>query len=440
MRSLVTVLILATSLSAQTDTVRERTVRADMEFLASDSLQGRGSGTRDELIAATYVAAQLRQAGVLPQGDNGTYLQNVSIPQTEIVGPPTLQIGDKQWTHGKEVAFLTASADVHGDLQKLTSGTTVKPGAAVFVTLRQDKDAPSVLDQIASPRRAGANIVLVAYAEQIRQRFEASLKGDPVLRQGKSTIMLDAATTALLEQLPEGTSVSVRAKVEEKPPLITRNVVGYLPGTTDEVILLSAHVDHLGMNPSLAGDQIYNGADDDASGVTAVLSLARMLATQPKRRRTVYFVLTGAEELGILGATYFREHAPMPLEKIAANLDFEMIGNPDPAVAAETLWLTGYGRSNLGPELAKRGARLVADPHPEYHFFERADNYPLALKGVIAHTISSYGLHKRYHRPDDDLAHIDFEHMTTAIQSLVKPVLWLVNSTFKPEWNQGKKP
>jgi hypothetical protein len=351
-----------------------------------------------------------------------------------------LLIGDKQWIHGKEVAFLTTSADVHGELQKLTSGAAVKPGAAVFITLRQDKDAPSVLDQMANPRRAGANIVLVAYAEQIRQRFEASLKEDPALRQGKSTVMLDAATTALLEQLPEGTPVSVRAKVEEKPPLITRNVVGYLPGTSDEVILFSAHVDHLGMDKSLSGDQIFNGADDDASGVTAVLNLARMLASQPKRRRTVYFVLTGAEEPGILGATYFREHAPMPLEHIVANLDFEMIGNADPAVAAETLWLTGYGRSNLGPELAKRGARLVADPHPEYHFFERADNYPLALKGVVAHTISSYGLHKRYHRPDDDLTHIDFAHMTTAIQSLVKPVLWLVNSTFKPQWNPGKKP
>ncbi len=440
MRSLVTAFLLATSLSAQTYTVRERTVRADMEFLASDALQGRGSGSRDELIAATYVAAQLCQAGVLPHGDNGTYIQDVKIPQIEIAGPPALLIGDKQWIHGKEVAFLTASADVHGELQKLTSGAAVKPGAAVFITLRQDKDAPSVLDQMANPRRAGANIVLVAYAEQIRQRFEASLKEDPALRQGKSTVMLDAATTALLEQLPEGTPVSVRAKVEEKPPLITRNVVGYLPGTSDEVILLSAHVDHLGMDKSLPGDQIYNGADDDASGVTAVLSLARMLASQPKRRRTVYFVLTGAEEPGILGATYFREHAPMPLEHIVANLDFEMIGNADPAVAAETLWLTGYGRSNLGPELAKRGARLVADPHPEYHFFERADNYPLALKGVVAHTISSYGLHKRYHRPDDDLTHIDFAHMTTAIQSLVKPVLWLVNSTFKPQWNPGKKP
>ena len=84
-----------------------------------------------------------------------------------------------------------------------------------------------------------------------------------------------------------------------------------------------------------------------------------------------------------------------------ANLEFEMIGRPDPAVAPHTLWLTGYERSNLGAELAGHGARLVADPHPEQNFFRRSDNYVLAMKGIIAHTVSSYGLHSDYHRPSD---------------------------------------
>jgi hypothetical protein len=104
------------------------------------------------------------------------------------------------------------------------------------------------------------------------------------------------------------------------------------------------------------------------------------------------------------------------------------------------LWLTGYERSTLGPELARRGAKIVADPRPDQRFFQRSDNIQLAYKGVIAQTISSFGLHKDYHQPSDDLSHIDFAHMTDAIRSMLAPVRWLANSTFKPEWLPGMKP
>jgi hypothetical protein len=225
---------------------------------------------------------------------------------------------------------------------------------------------------------------------------------------------------------------------------VTTNVVGILRGSdpklAKETILLSAHLDHLGIGREVAGDGIYNGADDDASGVTAVLELAAALAAGPRPKRTVVFALFGSEEIGGYGARYFQEHPPVPVESFAANLEFEMIGRPDTAVAAHTLWLTGYERSNLGAELAAHGARLVADPHPEQHFFQRSDNYVLARKGIIAHTVSSYGLHSDYHRPSDDLAHIDFAHMTESIESMVEPVRWLVNSDFKPQWNKDGRP
>lgn len=125
---------------------------------------------------------------------------------------------------------------------------------------------------------------------------------------------------------------------------------------------------------------------------------------------------------------------------MVANLEFEMIGRPDAKVAADTLWLTGYERSNLGAELARQGARLVADPHPDQNFFQRSDNYALARRGVVAHTVSSFGLHPEYHQPADDIAHIDFAHMTRAINSMVAPVHWLVNSNFTPAWVEGRKP
>ena len=117
-----------------------------------------------------------------------------------------------------------------------------------------------------------------------------------------------------------------------------------------------------------------------------------------------------------------------------------MIGRPDPALAPHTLWLTGWERSNLGPVLAVHGARLVGDPHPRENFFMRSDNITLARRGVVAQTVSSFGLHPQYHQPDDDIAHIDLEHMTQSIRSLFRPVRWLANSDFVPQWRPGGKP
>ncbi len=197
------------------------------------------------------------------------------------------------------------------------------------------------------------------------------------------------------------------------------------------------------MSPSGASgnaDTIYNGADDDASGTVAVLELAQALARGRAPKRTILFALFGSEELGGLGSRYFAERPPAPLNRIVANLQFEMIGRPDPKVAPETLWLTGYERSTLGPTLAREGARLVRDPHPEQNFFMRSDNYQFARRGIVAHTVSSYGMHKDYHQPSDEVRTIDFPHMTRAIASMLDPIRWLANSSFKPDWVEGMRP
>ena len=310
--------------TAQLTVTLEREVHADLNFLADDDLHGRGSATRDEHIAALFVAAQFQSLGLEPGGENGTFLQKAALPDPL---PPRVQ-------------------------QRLS-------------------------------------------------RFEAV------------------------------------------PHKETWNAIGILRGssTPNEVILLTAHLDHLGVGPANAsGDTIYNGADDDASGTTAVLVLAHILATGARPRRTIVFACFGSEELGGFGNRAFLAHPPVPLASIVANLEFEMIGRPDPAVPAGTLWLTGFDRSNLGPELAKHGAHLVNDPHPTQHFFQRSDNYALATQGIVAQSVSSFGLHKDYHQPSDELSTIDFKHMTNAIESMVNPIRWLANSTWKPAWNPGGKP
>jgi hypothetical protein len=117
-----------------------------------------------------------------------------------------------------------------------------------------------------------------------------------------------------------------------------------------------------------------------------------------------------------------------------------MIGRPDPAVPAGNFWLTGYERSNLGPTLAKHGAHIVGDPHSDQKFFQRSDNYALAKRGIIAHTVSSFNLHKDYHQPSDEIGKLDFPYMATVISSMVRPIQWLADTEWKPAWNPNGKP
>ena len=298
--------------------------------------------------------------------------------------------------------------------------------------------------------------------EQSVRKYMQALAGDEMRGRGSATADELAAAKYIASQLkamkiePAGDGGDylqtvkfmrrTRGAAPDAPGVeaTTTNVIGILRGNdpilSKETILLSAHLDHLGVREGMPGDNIFNGADDDASGVTAVLELAGSLAAGHKPKRTVVFALFGSEEIGGWGARYFQEHPPTPIESFVANLEFEMIARPDAAVAAHTLWLTGYERSNLGPELAKHGAKLVADPHPEQNFFRRSDNYVLARKGIVAQTVSSFGLHSDYHRPSDDLSRVDFKHMTDAIASMVEPVRWLINSDFKPAWNEGGRP
>ncbi|HUQ49854.1 MAG TPA: M20/M25/M40 family metallo-hydrolase [Terriglobales bacterium] len=440
--------------------VLQRNIRAHMEFLASDALQGRGSGTQFELLAGTYIASQLRQFGIEPAGDaeNGTkgYIQKVAVTQTKFTEAPTLLVGTSTSIHGKGMAVVrTRSANFSGKLQKFKAGDKVQPGAIVLVNLGEAVNDPPVRNQMMAPLGQGAAAVLIADAGQIRQRFAAASKELPEMpsqvagQQPASSpgaiILLDAETTKAVEAVADGANVEFTGKTAATVDAhATRNVIGVLPGSdtklSKDVILLSAHMDHIGVREGPGDDKIYNGADDDASGVVAVLELARKLGAGPRPKRTVYFALFGSEERGGVGAQYFLSQPPVPLTDIAANLEFEMIGRGDSAVPADTLWLTGHERTNLGPELAKQGAKIVADPHPKEQFFTRSDNYALARRGVVAQTVSSFGLHKDYHQVSDDIAHIDFDHMTRSINSIFAPVLWLSNSTFKPEWKPSMKP
>ncbi len=462
----------------------EPCIRAEMAFLASDALRGRGSGTTDELLAATYLGSQLQQYGVEPAGDDGTYIQRASVEQPVLASPPQLHFmtpGDGipaqriQWTHGKEMLALSLSdPNFKGPLKRIDSdrgpsrqqaalslsqdepqAQTTEPGTVVLIV---GKDRNKLRAAAIAAVVNGAKALLVPAAPEVLNAWEERSKTLPALVKGlegsttgpalggkkTNVFALNEAAMSDLNGIPDGTTIYCEAAMGPPQKSYTWNALGKLTGSDPALrksaILLTAHLDHLGVGAPVNGDDIYNGADDDASGSIAVLQLARALGSGPRPKRTVLFALFGSEEDGGLGSSWFEQHPPMPLSEIAANLEFEMIGRPDPKYPGDSLWLSGWQRTNLGPALAAHGANLVADARPGEHFFMRSDNYVLAQKGVVAQTASSYGLHSDYHQPSDDLAHIDFRHMTAVIASLTPAIEWLANSSFKPEWKPGGKP
>jgi aminopeptidase YwaD len=428
----------------------ERRIAAHMRFLASDALNGRGSGTRDEWIAATYIGAQLAALGLEPMGDDGWFVQEVGLQRFKAATPPVLTAGDRKYT--RNTAFLVYSvtgASVSGPLLHYAAGANVPSGAAVILPADAPRTVMSAL--------AGAALVLRKVSDtgnwaqltaQAPEWLSTQVVGTPAAPpSGPTVLTLDAATHAAITALADGTPLRLDTELVGGDRTRTWNVVGRLAGTdpsaSAEAVILSAHLDHLGTRPARGADvtdTIYNGADDDASGVVAVIELARVLASGPRPRRPVVFALFGSEESGGFGAQYFVDRPVVPLSDIVADLQVEMIGRPDPKVPAGTLWLTGYERSTLGPQLAARGARLVQDPHPDQRFFERSDNIRFANRGVVAHTVSSFGLHGEYHQPSDEFRHINIAHMRDAIASLVEPVRWLATTGERPTWIEGKKP
>ena len=453
----VAALAIASYASAQQGwTVKPEWVRAHEEFLASDVLHGRGSATRDEEIAASYVASEFVGYGLKTAPGMNGYLQSAEVIQPQLDGSAKLAAGSVALKEGPDFDLVSSpGSSVSGPLVQLQASDLAaahfaRGSVVLLVGLDSVNKAFSAMRQL---NRTGAAALLLPDKGELASMYgmvggktetPIRLKDAAPAERGQLTVaILHAPAMASLSGVAAGTEVSVSVhRAPESAPRNTFNAIGYLPGSDAGAgtILLSAHLDHLGIGRPVKGDAIYNGANDDAAGTTAVLELAHALAAGPRLRRGVLFVCYGSEEVGELGSTYFGRHPPVPLKDLVTNLEFEMIGTQDPRMPKGVLLLTGWDRSNLGPTLKAHGALLGPDPYPEQHFFERSDNYALALEGVVAHTAAGWGTPPTYHQPNDDLAHLDIAFMRTAIQSLIEPVRWLATSDFKPAWNAGGQP
>lgn len=434
--------LLASSAMAQSaPAIDQNAVAAHIGFLAGEELQGRGSATRDEAIAAAYVAAQFRLAGLTPVPGMDGYLQRAPVVISTPSGASTVTAGDVVLSEGADFALLTGGLEAAEGAA--TDGGT-DPGAipTAEVLLLSPPDGPPGMALVRGSRRSGAKLVLVRRTEAMNAWLAGLHAGEPVIRladapAGGSTIALVAPEA--FDRLAASGPIAFDPGAVEIENGVTTNAIGWLQGSdpTAGVLMVSAHLDHIGVR---SDGVVMHGANDDASGTVAVIELAGALAAQGPHERSILFVAYGSEEAGLLGSRYFVDHPPIPLDDIAANLEIEMIGDQDPQLPAGVMMMTGFDRSNFGQALKDRGALVGPDPYPEQNFFERSDNYALALRGIVAHTVSGWATIPTYHTPEDTIENLDIPFMTAAIQSLVRPLVEMADGDFTPEWAEGGRP
>lgn len=438
MAALVSSPVLAQSAPA----IDQNAVAAHIGFLAGDELQGRGSATRDEAIAAAYVAAQFRLAGLTSVPGMDGYLQRAPVVISTPSGASRVTSGDVVLTEGADFALLTGGlAAAEGAATDGGTDPAAIPTAEVLML--SPPDGPPGMALVRGSRRSGAKLVLVRRTEAMTAWLAGLHAGEPVIRLADAPAA-SGATIALVapaafDRIQAGGPVSFDPGAVEIENGVTTNAIGWLAGTdpTAGVLMVSAHLDHIGVR---ADGVVMHGANDDASGTVAVIELAGALTALGPHERSILFVAYGAEEAGLLGSRYFVDHPPIPLDDIAANLEIEMIGDQDPQLPAGVMMMTGFDRSNFGQALKDRGALVGPDPYPEQNFFERSDNYALAMRGIVAHTVSGWATIPTYHTPEDTIENLNIPFMTAAIQSLVRPLAEMADGDFTPEWSEGGRP
>ncbi len=209
----------------------------------------------------------------------------------------------------------------------------------------------------------------------------------------------------------------------QKKGLELFNVIGVLEGKSkkDEFVVISAHYDHLGVKKNKKGDTIYNGANDDASGVTAVLALAKYFKEKGDNERTIIFIAFTAEEMGLVGSNYFG--TTVNPGSIVAGINIEMIGK-ESSFGPKTAWLSGFERSDFGTiiqeNLEGSGYSLYPDPYKRFQLFFRSDNAALAKLGIPAHTFSTtqIDIDKDYHKVSDEAEGLDADTITETIRAI----------------------
>ncbi|GAB4452585.1 MAG: hypothetical protein OHK0029_03780 [Armatimonadaceae bacterium] len=486
-------------------------LRDYLTFIASNELQGRDTPSPGLDIAAKFIATHMSRWGLKPAGDKETYFQTMMLGRTQVdVDKSTATLAGTALkprtdfipfalggngsaegsvvyaSHGYYAKNLGIDAyngvDVRGKIV-VVSGRA--PKGINFRQLTQSgKQGEDWMDPAAYAKKSGAVGIIFLGAATNRNNWEAfansATRGGGRFRpqQESSEKLLPAVYLApeQVEKLFAGEKATAEAiytdresnqaitafplsdskklafnsvVVSETVP--TQNVVAVLEGSDptlkNEYVALGAHYDHVGVNPRLEGDQIFNGADDDGSGTVALMGIAEALSKSPvKPKRSILFVWHCGEEKGLWGSEYFVENPTVPLDKITAQINIDMIGrskqpgdtknaNRDLSGPNEIYLIGATMMSTELEQLAKTvntgflnlGYDLRYDaPDDPNRFFFRSDHYNYAKKGI---PILFYfdGVHEDYHKVGDEVEKIDFDKMTKVTRTVLVTVTEIAN-------------
>jgi hypothetical protein len=477
--------------------------------LSNDGMQGRDTGSEAYERAAKYVAAQFAADGLKPAGDNGAFFQRVPLHQIDLdTAHSSVELLSPDGKAESLKLLYETTLAPRTDLPALSEGQLVFIGygvppvgldlhgkIAVFFNNMPANLPPTERNSFPAARllrlaEAGvAGIVSIdnpaaiepthwpaAYARTVTitgasQRplpsapigLRISAEAAPRLFAGTSAdpakIIADAEKGLPLPALPLARKLHIALKLTEKD-ISAPNILAILPGSDStlapEFVALSAHLDGYGFGTPILGDNLYNGALDDAAYVATLLELARNLAHTPPKRSLLFCIFTG-EEKGLLGSQYFTQHPTVPATKIVADLNLDQLR---PIFPLNILTMEGIADSTLGDTTRTVAAQfhieLRPDREPERNLFRRADNYSFVRIGVpIASFIFGYNPNtpeertyrdwyaRRYHKPQDDLATpIDwaaavkfndfYRALTLAIANNPSAPAWLPSSPYAP--------
>jgi len=429
--------------------ITEARVKEVVSWLAADERQGRDSPSPGLDAAAEYIAQHFEQCKLtqlVPKSwYHGYTLPGMRLDSRAIAVTVKVKVKD-----GDKMVTCELKPDV--DVRLLRAGETLTGDQAATVAYAGDPRVERMLmagggrrpvllevaeDDPAWTGAAGAHDVMKSRLLGAMPVFvvrKGALPPVPPMVDGDGKPLPqndDAAQFTATWSVPAPEPIEIEL----------RNVVGVLRGSVhpDEYVLVSAHYDHIGVGRAVDGDKINNGADDDASGTTAVVLLAEAMAKQPPPARSVLFVCFSGEEKGLRGSAAFAERPPVPLASIFANVNIEMIGRPEEGKRNKA-WITGVEYSDFaaiaGPALQRGGIELATFGMAK-QLFAQSDNFSLARKGVVAHSISAGSLHKDYHQPSDSVDKLDLPHMTQVIRGLLECVREFANRDGKPAYNEA---
>lgn len=373
------------------------------KFLSSDALEGRKVYSKGIELAADFIANEFKQNGLKTWGKSDSYLQSFSKMNAKFISASGNFDGTTIDT--KNIIVITAQ-------EKLA--VNENSGYELAKINKED----NLMTSVRKFMTAGKNY-LVLVDESFAQNFGRLVQLKSNINENQKSLVFVLSNNAPIKFTIEATHQI------EKLPLA--NVVGVIPGKSlpNEYVIFSGHYDHLGINGKRAvnGDSIYNGANDDAAGTTAMIMLSKYFAALGNNERTIIFAAFTAEEAGGFGAQYFSKQFD-PLQ-VKAMFNIEMIGT-ESKWGKNSAYITGYEKTDMGAILQKNleGTEFTfyPDPYTDQNLFYRSDNATLARLGVPAHTISTSKMDSEpnYHKPSDQFETLDIDNMTEIIKAIAK--------------------